>query len=245
MPLQWYSNETVWVPNPTFWNPPTALILAPGETATYAVRLLLCPSGPSSRSAVMAAANLAVVHAVPGYVIGTDMEDAALFIRPPVGLRIANVITTPAGVLNVSAAVAVPAGDGLIRLPVRGLQRGRVRVAVTYSDATVQAIHYYVIAPLQQHAARYGAFAADTAWLPADFPDPFARGASVMPWDREDKRHVLQDGRPFIVGLSDDAGGGANLGFASKAGLGTRYFTFCDRSFYASSFHSPVARPRE
>lgn len=37
-----------------------------------------------------------------------------------------------------------------------------------------------------------------------------------MPWDREDKRHVLQDGRPFVVGLSDDAGGGGPLGFASK-----------------------------
>eukprot|EP00659_Diplonema_papillatum_P017105 gene17105-26244_t len=37
-----------------------------------------------------------------------------------------------------------------------------------------------------------------------------------MPWDREDKKRVMQDARPFVVGLSDDAGGGNHLGFASK-----------------------------
>jgi len=40
-----------------------------------------------------------------------------------------------------------------------------------------------------------------------------------MPWDREDGVHVLQDGRPFVVGLSDDAGAGANLGMASKLSM--------------------------
>jgi hypothetical protein len=69
---------------------------------------------------------------------------------------------------------------------------------------------------LKVSSCSYGNFAASTAWLPRDFPDPFARGSSIMPWDREDKRHVLQDGRPFVVGLSDDAGGGGPLGFASK-----------------------------
>jgi hypothetical protein len=37
-----------------------------------------------------------------------------------------------------------------------------------------------------------------------------------MPWDRENKEHVLQDSRAYDVGLSDDAGGGNPLGFATK-----------------------------
>jgi hypothetical protein len=31
---------------------------------------------------------------------------------------------------------------------------------------------------------------------------------------------VLQDGRTFVVGLSDDAGGGNHLGFATRVGIG-------------------------
>ena len=45
---------------------------------------------------------------------------------------------------------------------------------------------------------------SEVAWLPKDYPDPFGRGASVMPWDREDGRHRLNDGRAYDVGLSDD-----------------------------------------
>jgi hypothetical protein len=37
-----------------------------------------------------------------------------------------------------------------------------------------------------------------------------------MPWDREDKRHRLNDGRAYDVGLSDDAGAANNLGFATS-----------------------------
>ena len=57
---------------------------------------------------------------------------------------------------------------------------------------------------------------AHVAWLPRDFVDPFGRSASVMPWDRETKTHVLDDARAYDAGLSDDAGGGNPLGFASK-----------------------------
>ena len=63
---------------------------------------------------------------------------------------------------------------------------------------------------------RLGSFYAQKAWLPRDFPDPFGRGASMMPWDRETNSHVLNDARAYDVGLSDDAGGGNPLGFASK-----------------------------
>jgi hypothetical protein len=37
-----------------------------------------------------------------------------------------------------------------------------------------------------------------------------------MPYNREAKAHVLHDPRNFIVGLSDEGGAGANVGFAIK-----------------------------
>lgn len=40
----------------------------------------------------------------------------------------------------------------------------------------------------------YGSHMANVAWLPREFRDPFGRSAAVMPWDREDKEHVLQVG---------------------------------------------------
>ncbi|KAK3274995.1 hypothetical protein CYMTET_16855, partial [Cymbomonas tetramitiformis] len=102
----------------------------------------------------------------------------------------------------------------LLPLPGGG---GRARLVLRYGDGSWQSVHMYVLAqPLAQHVAAYGDFSANTMWLPANDTDPFARGASVMPWDREGRRHVLQDGRAFIVGLSDDAGAGANLGLATK-----------------------------
>ena len=70
--------------------------------------------------------------------------------------------------------------------------------------------------------ARCRAHWADDAWLPRDYPDPFGRSASVMPWDRLLKTWVLDDSRAYDVGLSDDAGGGNPLGFAIKARLASR-----------------------
>jgi hypothetical protein len=59
----------------------------------------------------------------------------------------------------------------------------------------------------------YGAFASKTFFTA---PDPFRRSPSCMPWDRDERTHVLDDPRNFIVGLSDEGGAGANVGFAAK-----------------------------
>jgi hypothetical protein len=39
-----------------------------------------------------------------------------------------------------------------------------------------------------------------------------------MPYDRELKTHVLDARNVYMVGLSDEGGAGANVGFASKVG---------------------------
>ena len=227
----WHLSETVWAPNPRPWNPPTSMVLAPGESIDYALCFSLPPlpegadpagaaGGPRARDAGLAAAGLPVLLPVPGVVLGVDMATAALFVQPPRGVALAAAGSDDPAVLTVGAPTA--AAGGFLRVPLAGVAgaHGRARVTLNFTDGTTASAHYWVLPALSEHAAAYGAFGASTSWLPRDFADPFGRSASFMPWDREDGVHVLQDGRPFVVGLSDDAGAGANLGMAAKLASG-------------------------
>ena len=71
--------------------------------------------------------------------------------------------------------------------------------------------------------APLGGRAKSVAWYD-NVSDPFGRGNSVLPWNRELKLHIgvppeqggYEDNRIFNNGLSDEAGAGANVGFAAK-----------------------------
>jgi hypothetical protein len=199
-------------------------VLQPGDSREYALCFSLPPAaagvGPRARDAGTAAAGRATLTGVPGYVVASDMAGSAfLYVLPGgPGVTVTGVSTDDPAVLAVGAVEPAPGAPGYSRIPVYGVAgaRGRARLVVAFSDGTTASVHYYVTAPLQQLGALYGSFAATTSWLPRSFVDPFGRSASFMPWDREDKVHVLQDGRPFVVGLSDDAGAGANLGMGAK-----------------------------
>ena len=56
------------------------------------------------------------------------------------------------------------------------------------------AVHYIVLQPLRSLLETFGRFQATTAWF-NDSGDPFGRGQSVMPWDRDAGAHVLHDPR--------------------------------------------------
>ena len=56
--------------------------------------------------------------------------------------------------------------------------------------------HYFVLPPFKAHVDRFGVFMANKAWLgPDQGVDPFGRTHSVMPWDRDLQKHVMQDPR--------------------------------------------------
>jgi len=223
----WQGNETFGNQPPTQWNPPTSLDLKPGESAEFGLKFSLAEGGPRTRDAQLANLGRAVVHAVPGYVVTPDMASAKLLVKPPAGAKVVDASVEPAGILVLGNPVAAVGSAGYTEISVSGTVGvfKRCRVAVSFSDGTEAAVHYFSIGrSLQEHVGNYSAFLADTAWLPVDYPDPFSRGASIAAWDRESQKHLLQDGRTFIVGLSDDAGGGNHLGFASKvAGAPTQH----------------------
>ena len=55
------------------------------------------------------------------------------------------------------------------------------------------AVHYMVVQPLRDLLENFGHFQATVAWF--NDCDPFGRGQSVMPWDRQTGQHVLHDPR--------------------------------------------------
>lgn len=161
---------------------------------------------------------MAVLRSVPGYVISSDIT-ASLLIKPPKGATVVGVApySTDTAVLATGKPVPKAGSDGWFSVSLTSKSFGRGSVNVTFSDRSWATAHYFCLGKtFQQHVDSYGKFAAETAWLPSDYPDPFNRQDSIVPWDREDKKHKLEDGRTFVVGLSDDAGGGNHLGFASK-----------------------------
>ena len=65
-----------------------------------------------------------------------------------------------------------------------------------FTDKSQLAVHYFVLPNLRQHVALFGNFQAGRAYLgPKEGNDPFGRTHSVMPWDREEQKHLLQDPR--------------------------------------------------
>ena len=210
----WHGHETV--PLTDFegfsapWNAPTeSTAFAPGETRSYALRLSLAPLGPRTTDAALTSAGKASIKATPGFVVAPDMKSAMMHVTPPNGATLTHVAVSDASVLT--AAITTPT-----TIAVAAHARGRCRVAVTFSDESVAYVHYLVVPPFATQVARVGDHWANDAWLPRDFVDPFGRSASVMPYDRVDRVHVLADSRAYDVGLSDDAGGGNPLGFAIK-----------------------------
>lgn len=200
------------------FNPPTSAVLAAGASSEYAFRFQLATGGPRTRNDLLKRLQRPVLHAVPSTVISTAMTTASLLVELPVGVTIASVAADKAGVGDGAIQVAGPVAtkDGLATIPLTATGRGRVRVTVTLSDKTRAVAHYYVLPPFDEQVANVGQHFAHSAWLPREYPDPFGRSASVMGWDRETKTHVLNDARAYDAGLSDDAGGGNPLGFASK-----------------------------
>ncbi len=206
-----------------FWNPATSRELRAGETATFALRVALAPAGPRSAAAALLAAAQPALRGVPGFTIPTDSNSSFLLVTVPAGAGPPTAAAaTPAGVLSF-AGPFVPAGSAAggdtYRVALAPLAPGRARAAITLADGSTAVAHYHVTPPFAAQVAAVGRHWAEQAWLPRDFPDPFGRGASVAPWDREDAVHVLDDSRAYVVGLSDDAGAAQHLGFSSKVGV--------------------------
>jgi len=191
------------------WNPPTALELAPGESKTYGVRLLLADSIRNLEK-TLADNGRPVAIGVPGYVLPIGLE-GRLFLKYPASVQ--SITVEPAGAIEYQRQP--PTSGGWQSYLLRSKLPGRVRLVVAYADGTVQAISYFVTKPEAGAVAAMGHFLTSRQWF-SDANDPFQRAPSVMSYDRELNQIVLQDSRVWIAGLNDEGGAGSWLASVMK-----------------------------
>jgi hypothetical protein len=237
----WQANEWV-TANP--WNAPRNLVLLPGQSAAYSLRLSLAPSLEAVDSSLASLGN-PVVRGIPGYVITPDMQTASLLVRPPSGWSISSIAVEPAGALTVGAAKATtPSGYQLlpVSVPVDATLMGRVRMSITYQPQNpgpspalrdrVQTVQYYTLPSLPEHLRRYANFTATNVWFTE--PEPFARTYSFMDYNAASESVIIQEARAFIAGLSDEAGAGTSLGFAVHSALGPSVLGVAELATYVN-----------
>jgi hypothetical protein len=188
----------------------------------------LAPSVRDKEDA-LAAAGLAVLQAVPGYTIATDMANATLLVLPPRNATLQMVQATPASAVALAPPVAIGNfGYQSIGVTSTGFPiatHGRVAITLTFSDGSSTVASYHVLPPLDELVGAYGRFVTDAvngAWY-ANMSDPFGRAPCVLGYNRDLKKQIgyhggggYEDHRIFNNGLSDEAGAGANVGFAAK-----------------------------
>ena len=181
------------------WNPPTSVTLAPGDSRDYGVQFLLA-DGIRDIEPTLREAGRPVAVGVPGTVVPMDVE-ARLFLGHDAGVR--SLAVEPAGALSVTEAEVTP--GGWWAYDVRGNEWGRARLTVTYEDGLVQTIHYKVIKPASAVVADLGRFLTTEQWFEKP-DDPFGRSPSVITYDWDEKRQVVEDNRVWIAGLGDEGG---------------------------------------
>lgn len=183
------------------WNPPTSLILKPGESKTYGVKFLIS-SSIRGIEPTLKKSQRPVAIGIPGYVLPTDIE-GRLFLDYSKSVQ--SLAVAPEGSFSITE---LPGTAGWAAYALQGKHWGRSRLTVTYRDGLVQTIQYFVTKPEAEAVRDMGHFLLTKQWF-VDPHDPFHRSPSVMTYDRERNEIVLEDSRVWIAGLGDEGGGGA------------------------------------
>jgi len=191
------------------WNPPTSAAIAPGASKTIGVKFLLSDEIRNIEK-TLAANGRPVAAGIPGYVLPMDLN-GQLFLK--YGKAVKAIEVEPRGAITWTAGKATPGGWKSYTL--QGKAWGRARLAITYADGLVQSIHYFITKPQADAIADLGRFLMSRQWF-VDPNDPFKRSPSVMSYDREVNKIVMQDVRVWIAGLGDEGGSGSWLAAVMK-----------------------------
>ncbi len=191
------------------WNNPTSLILQPKETKNFSLKFVLS-EGIKNIQETLVKEEHPVAVGVPGYVLPQDVV-GQLFIDYK--SEVASLQIEPKGSLEVKEDGKTPSGKKKYR--VQGKKWGRARLTINYDDGVVQTIDYKTIKPETEVIKDFGHFLTTEQWFD-DPNDPFGRNPSAITYDYEKKEQVVQDGRVWISGLSDEGGAGSWLAAIMK-----------------------------
>lgn len=191
------------------WNEPTSEVLKPGDTKSYALKLVLAPSITEIENTLLKQKRPVAIGA-PGYLIPQDAP-GKLFIKYKE--KVKDIQIYPAGSIRLDKLEATP--EKWISYKVTGNKWGRSRVTITYDDGLVQTVQYKVIKPERQVVADLGHFLTNDQWYERP-NDPFHRSPSVITYDYETKSHVTEHQNAWFAGLSDEAGAASWLAAIMK-----------------------------
>lgn len=191
------------------WNEPTSEVLKPGDTKSYALKLVLAPSITEIENTLLEQKRPVAIGA-PGYLIPQDAP-GKLFIKYKE--KVKDIQIYPAGSIRLDKLEAT--SEKWISYKVIGNKWGRSRVTITYDDGLVQTVQYKVIKPERQVVADLGHFLTNDQWYESPY-DPFHRSPSVITYDYETKSHVTEHQNAWFAGLSDEAGAASWLAAIMK-----------------------------
>ncbi|GGF38115.1 DUF5695 domain-containing protein [Echinicola rosea] len=190
------------------WNQPRSKMLRPGESMDIGLKFVLTDEVRTIEEKLIEEQRPVAVG-IPGYVLPMDVE-GKLFLKYP--NEIASIDVFPEGAMSLEKHLAKDGSWDAFK--VKGKKWGRARLTVAYKDGTIQTIHYKVIKPESEVLDDMGSFLTHQQWY--DKEDLFDRSPSVISYDYEDQKKVLQDSRAWIAGLSDEGGAGSWLAAIMK-----------------------------
>ncbi|QDH79886.1 hypothetical protein FKX85_12930 [Echinicola soli] len=191
------------------WNKAGSKILKPGESMDVGLKFVLTDEVRTIEEKLIEEQRPVAVG-IPGYVLPMDVE-GKLFLKYT--KEIASIDVFPEGALSLEKHLAKD--DSWDAFMVKGEKWGRARLTVEYKDGTVQTVQYKVIKTESDVLDDMGSFLTHQQWYD-DEDDLFGRSPSVISYDYEDKKKVLQDSRAWIAGLSDEGGAGSWLAAMMK-----------------------------
>ena len=115
----------------------------------------------------------AVLRAVPGYVLPTDLAGAALYVKPPAGATVVGAHADAPRAPSTADAHGVGRAVGGRRLRASGPHGGGLRQEPrrrAFSDGSTAVAHYNILPPFASQVAALGTHLADVAWLPREYP---------------------------------------------------------------------------
>ena len=191
------------------WNTPTSTVLKPGESKSFAVRLVLAPSIKDIENELVRQQRPVAVGA-SGYVIPAN-NTAKLFVKSAKSIK--SIQAYPADALTITKEKKT--ANKWASYSLTGKKWGRARVDITYADGSLQTVHYKVIKSEKDVVKDLGNFLTTTQWY-ENPNDLFGRSPSVISYDYETKSHITQEQRAWYAGLSDEAGAASWLAAIMK-----------------------------
>lgn len=201
---EWQVHSKAWAMNEWEnvdpWNPPSAVVLEPGQSRKYGLRFTVVSDGVRHIDEALRDLDIPTAIGVPGYVVPRDLP-ASLYLQ--YSSEISSITVHPQGSLE-----AKEKGNKTYTLQPSESSWGRARITISYENGRKQTVHYYITKSASEAIADLGHFITTEQWLD-DPSDPFGRSPSPMGYDYDAQAIITQEQRAIVAGLSDEGGASA------------------------------------